>query len=64
MVGWSRGTGGDADGRERRCLRAPFPCKGEGRFPIARLNLCACGFGQPAKLGVIYVLESVLRILK
>ena len=32
MVGWSRGTGGDADGRERRCLRAPFPCKGEGRF--------------------------------
>ena len=32
MVGLLCGTGGDADGRERRCLRAPFPYKGEGRF--------------------------------
>lgn len=32
MVGWSHGTGGGANDRERRCLRAPFPSQGEGRF--------------------------------
>ena len=34
MVGYPHGTGGDADDRERRYLRAPFPQKGEGRFSV------------------------------
>ena len=37
MVGCPRGTGGDADDRERRYLRTSFPCKGEGRFSVEAL---------------------------
>lgn len=45
-------------------VRGVFPSRGRVCALSVGLSTYACGVGQPEKLGVIYVLESVLRILK